>query len=103
MAEWIARLDAAGAPASPVNWLEDMADDPQVVAMNLMPEIEHPLTGPERQVGPLITMSKTETGTDRSAPPLDAETDSILREHGFSDDEIASLRAAGAVGASAEG
>ena len=103
MAEWIARLDDVGAPASPVNWLEDMADDPQVVAMNLMPEIEHPLTGPERQVGPLITMSKTETGTDRSAPPLDAETDSILREHGFSDDEIASLRAAGAVGASAEG
>ena len=99
MTEWIATLDAEGAPASPVNWLEDMADDPQVVAMNLMPSIEHPLTGPERQVGPLISMSKTETGTDRSAPPLDSETDDILREHGFDDDEVASLRGIGAIGA----
>ena len=102
MAEWIATLDAEGAPASPVNWLEDMADDPQVVAMNLMPLIDHPLTGPERQVGPLISMSKTETGTNRSAPPLDSETDAILREHGFNDDEIVGLREAGAIGAAAD-
>ena len=99
MAEWIATLDAEGAPASPVNWLEDMADDPQVVAMDLMPLIDHPLTGPERQVGPLISMSKTETGTNRSAPPLDSETDAILREHGFDDDEIVGLREAGTIGA----
>ena len=102
MAEWIATLDAEGAPASPVNWLEDMADDPQVVAMDLMPSIEHPLTGPERQVGPLISMSKTETGTNRSAPPLDSETDAILREHGFNDVEIVGLREAGAIGAAAD-
>ena len=100
-AEWIARLDAAGAPASPVNWLEDMADDPQVVAMDLMPSIEHPLTGPERQVGPLIRMSKTDTGTSRSSPPLDSETDDILREHGFNEEQIADLRRSGAIGASA--
>ena len=100
-AEWMARLDAAGAPASPVNWLEDMPDDPQVAAMNLMPSIEHPLTGPERQVGPLIQMSTTETGTGRSAPPLDAETDDILREHGFADVQIAELRQSGAIGITA--
>ena len=101
MSEWMARLDAAGAPASPVNWLEDIADDPQVEAMGLMREIEHPLSGPERHVGPLIEMSETDTGTDRSAPPLDAETDQILREHRFSDDEIARLRVSGAIGVSA--
>lgn len=101
MSDWMARLDAAGAPASPVNWLEDMADDPQVVAMDLMPSIEHPLTGPERQVGALIEMSKTETGSSRPAPTLDAETDDILREHGFAAEQIARLRASGAIGVSA--
>ena len=100
MAEWISKLDAAGAPASPVNWLEDMPDDPQVAAMNLMRPVEHPLTGPERLVGPLVEMSRTETGTSRSAPPLDTETDIILREHDFRADEIARLRKSGAIGAS---
>ncbi len=101
--EWMAKLDAVGAPASPVNWLEDMADDPQVVAMDMMPTIDHPLTGAERQVGPLVRMSKTTTGSDRASPPLDADTDSVLREHGFSDDEIGSLRSAGVIGADASG
>ncbi len=99
MDEWIARLDAEGAPASKVNWPEDIADDPQVEAMNLLIDIEHPLTGPERHVGPLIDMSQTPTGTNRSSPPLDADTDQILSEHGFTEDEIVSLRASGAIGA----
>ena len=92
------KLDAAGAPASPVNWPEDIANDPQVQAMNLMPTIEHPLTGPERHVGPLVEMQATPTGSDRAAPVLDAETDQILREHGLSDVEISRLRAANAIG-----
>ncbi|MDE2744788.1 MAG: CoA transferase [Chloroflexota bacterium] len=100
MEEWMARLDAAGAPASPVNWLEDMADDPQVVAMDMMPSLDHPLSGPERQVGPLVRMSKTTTGSDRSSPLLDADTDAILLEHGFTEDQIDSLRQSGAIGVS---
>lgn len=103
MAEWLARLDAAGAPASPVNWLEDMADDPQVVAMELMREVDHPLSGPERLVGPLVAMSQTDTGSVRPAPPLDAETDEILREHGFTEEQIVGLRQSGAIGASPNG
>jgi crotonobetainyl-CoA:carnitine CoA-transferase CaiB-like acyl-CoA transferase len=67
--------------------------------MNLMRSVEHPLTGPERHVGPLVEMSETETGTDRSAPPLDSETDAILLEHGFEEPEIVRLRASGAIGA----
>ncbi len=99
MDEWIARLDAEGAPASKVNWPEEIADDPQVEAMRLMRDIEHPLTGPERHVGPLVEMTATPTGAERSSPPLDADTDEILREHGFGDDEIAELRASGTIGA----
>jgi len=103
MEEWMAKLDAAGAPASPVNWLEDMADDPQVVAMDMMPSLDHPLSGPERQVGPLIRMSKTATGSDRSSPPLDADTDAILLEHSFAQDQIDGLRQSGAIGVSQSG
>ncbi len=101
MREWMERLDAAGAPASPVNWPEEIGEDPQVEAMGIMREIEHPLTGPERHVGALVEMSATPTGTARSSPVLDGETDAVLSEFGFSAERIAELRASGAIGTSA--
>ena len=100
MDEWMARLDVEGAPAAKVNLPEEISRDPEIEALGLLRPIEHPLTGPERHVGPLVRMSATPTGSGRSAPPLDAHTDAILREHGFSEEEIASLREEGAIGAS---
>jgi crotonobetainyl-CoA:carnitine CoA-transferase CaiB-like acyl-CoA transferase len=96
MDEWVQAFDREGAPASKVNLPEELADDPQVQAMGYMLDLEHPLTGPERMPGAVIQMSKTPTGTQTSSPPLGAHTDEVLREHGFSDAEIAQLRAVGA-------
>ena len=65
--------------------------------MGYMLDLEHELTGPERMVGPIVTMSDTPTGTAKSSPPLGRHTDEVLREHGVGDEEIATLRAAGAI------
>ena len=99
MEEWMARLDAEGAPASRVSLPEEISRDPEIEALGLLRPIEHPLTGPERHVGPLVRMSATPTGSERPSPPLDADTDAVLHEHGFSEREIASLRNEGAIGA----
>ena len=96
---WLARLDAAGAPASQVNLPEDMVDDPQAQAIGAMVEIEHPLTGPETMVGPVYRMSDSPPRARGPSPIFDGDTDDILREHGFSGDEIAALRHVGSIGA----
>ena len=97
MDEWIEAFDREGAPISKVNFPEDMADDPQVEAVGLMIDIEHELTGPERMVGSPVKMRHHPTGSTRPAPPLGRHSDEILAEAGLSAEEIAGLRAAGAV------
>ena len=96
MAEWMELFDAVGAPVSPVNFPEEMADDPQVAAMGYMYDMEHPLTGPERMPGALLEMSKTPVGSYKTSPPLAWDTTDVLKESGLSDEEIQQLIASGA-------
>jgi formyl-CoA transferase len=62
-----------------------------------MVAIDHPITGPQRQVGPLLEMSKTRPGIARPSAMLGQHTDEVLREAGYTDEEIAALRADGVV------
>jgi crotonobetainyl-CoA:carnitine CoA-transferase CaiB-like acyl-CoA transferase len=90
-AEWLAAFDAEGAPCAPVQLPEELADDPQVQALGIMVEYDHPVTGPEWMVGPIVEMTETPTGTKRPSPPLGHDTAEVLRESGFSDEEIAAV------------
>ncbi|MEE8336678.1 MAG: CoA transferase [Dehalococcoidia bacterium] len=95
--EWVAEFDAAGVPATVVQLPEEMADDPQVQADGMMWELEHAVTGPQRVVGPLLTMSATPTAASGPAPDLGSDNDALLAEAGLSEAEIAALRDAGVV------
>ena len=95
--EWVGAFDAAGVPVSPVHFPEELADDPQVEAAGLMADLDHPLTGPQRVVGPIVELSETPTAIRGPAPVLGADTEEVLREAGCSDAEIASYREAGAI------
>ncbi len=98
-ANWIAKLDIAGAPASQVNLPEDLADDPQVNAIGAMADLDHPQTGPERLVGPAFRMSDSPAEARGTSPIFDGDTDDILKEHGYTETEIKQLRADDAIGA----
>jgi formyl-CoA transferase len=91
MAEWVEAFDAEGAPCAPVHLPEELADDPQVEALGLMVDLDHPLTGPERMVGAIVEMSETPTGAHYPSPPLGRDTEEVLRECGLADEEIAAL------------
>jgi len=95
--EWVAEFLAAGVPASTVNFAEEMSDDVQVVATGMMVDLTHAVTGPQKVVGPVVRMSATPTAASRPSPPLGGHTREVLRESGFSDDEVAALVAQGVV------
>jgi crotonobetainyl-CoA:carnitine CoA-transferase CaiB-like acyl-CoA transferase len=95
--EWVADFEAEGVPVAPVQFPEEMADDPQVVAMEVMVEFDHPVTGHQQVVGPMVRMSETPTKAYRPAPPLAAHTMEVLLECGVSDEEAARLREAGII------
>jgi crotonobetainyl-CoA:carnitine CoA-transferase CaiB-like acyl-CoA transferase len=96
VSEWVRLLEEAGAPAAPVNFPEDLPDDPQ--ASLHYSDLVHPVTGPQRQVSPAVEMSKSPTRAAGPSPSIGQHTQEILTELGeFSPDEILALEHAGVI------
>ncbi|MFQ5611918.1 MAG: CaiB/BaiF CoA transferase family protein [Anaerolineae bacterium] len=94
--EWLARL-RGNVPCAPVNSVEEALVDEQVLARDMILEIEHPQFGRVRQVGTAIRVPGA-VEHRRPGPSLGADTDEILRDAlGYSDERIAALREAGVV------
>lgn len=94
---WLSLLEAAGIPCGPVNDLADVFADPQVRARGMVVEAPHPHAGTLPLVGSPIRLSATPVESPRAPPLLGQHTDDVLREAGYSDDEVAALRARGAI------
>ncbi len=65
---WQQRFEQHGVPVGPVNDYEQALNDPQVAHRELLHEVEHPVSGKIRIVGPPWKMSATPNRM--SAPPL---------------------------------
>ncbi len=96
-AHWMALFDANEIPCGPINNYEQVFADPHIIAREMAVEVEHPTLGRVKALGSAIKMSGTPTNPRRRAPMLGEHTDAVLRESGFSADEISALRAAGAI------
>lgn len=96
VAEWMRDFRAAGAPVAPVLLPEEVADDEQ--GTHYFQDLVHPVTGPERQVKPIVSMSRTPTRIRFPADMMGDHVDEILREFGLTDAEVAALREAHAIG-----
>ena len=97
-ADWIARLEAAGVPCGPINDVAEVFDHPQVRARGLAYKVAHPTAGKVTLVRSPLRLSATPAGADRAPPLLGQHTDEVLRDVlGLSADQIATLRAQGAL------
>ena len=96
-AHWLELLDAAGVPCGPILNYEAALATPQAAARHMTLDVNHPTLGPLRTLGTPIKMSDTPLDPSRRGPMLGEHTDEVLNMIGFSDNEIAQLRSAGAV------
>ena len=96
-AHWLAVFDANDIPCGPINDYAQVFADPQVQAREMMVETDHPTLGRTRMLGSPIKMSGTPPDVTRRAPLLGEHTDEVLREAGYSNQEIAALRADAAI------
>ena len=97
-AEAVAELQIARVPAGPVLELEQVLEDPQVKARELLQYVDYPgAPKPVPLASTAVQLSATPGSIRHRAPTLGEHTDEVLREIGYSGDEIAALRADGAV------
>ncbi len=99
--EWLERLARAGVPAGPVLDVLQMAQDPQVMARNMIVETEHAVAGKVKALGLPVKFSATPGEIRRPAPVYGQHTAEVLLENGFTADEVAALLHSGAAFAAA--
>jgi crotonobetainyl-CoA:carnitine CoA-transferase CaiB-like acyl-CoA transferase len=90
--EWMRVFDAAGLPAGPVLGIPEVVAHPQTRARGMIVETEHPAAGKVSGMGLPIHFSGGLNPSSRPAPMFGEHTVAVLREIGYSDDEILALR-----------
>ncbi|OYD60220.1 UNVERIFIED_ORG: crotonobetainyl-CoA:carnitine CoA-transferase CaiB-like acyl-CoA transferase [Burkholderia sp. CF145] len=81
--EWLALLAENNIPASRVNTIDDLLDDPQLKAAGLFTDREHPTEGQYIEVGPPVRFSAAGKTSLRHAPTIGQHTEEVNRELGI--------------------
>jgi len=91
--EWIDALEAAGVPCGPINDLEEVFENEQVVARGMEVQLPHPSGGMVKLVRNPIRMSATPPEAQAHPPTLGEHTEAVLRDVlGYDDVRIDALR-----------
>jgi crotonobetainyl-CoA:carnitine CoA-transferase CaiB-like acyl-CoA transferase len=94
---WLEKLAEAEIPAAPINTVEEAVNDAQTLARNMIVQLEHPALGMARSIGNPIKFSETPVSYRLPPPMLGEHTSEVLRELGYSEEEVQAMSNSSAV------
>ncbi|GHH99326.1 CaiB/BaiF CoA transferase family protein [Neobacillus kokaensis] len=90
--EWIELFSQHNIPCGPIATMDQVFDHPQVVARDMVVQVDHPEAGTVKLVGSPIKLSRTKTRIERHPPIAGEHTNEILQEAGYSFEAIEKLK-----------
>ncbi|WP_206996575.1 formyl-CoA transferase [Trinickia mobilis] len=94
--EAMAILNQYDIPCGPILSIKEIAEEPSLRKTGTIVEVDHPVRGKYLTVGNPIKLSDSPTEVTRS-PLLGEHTDEVMAELGYASEQIAQLRAVGAI------
>jgi formyl-CoA transferase len=94
---WLQVLEEAGVPCGPILNYAEVFADPQAQARGMAQEMDHPIGGRIKVLGPAVKLSETPARLNRPAPLYSEHAVEILREVGYTETDITELVEAGVV------
>ena len=96
-AEWVCSLNRLGIPAGAIPTLQEALASPQIEHRGTLASVETPGIGPLQLFTLTARFDRTPGTIDAPPPRLGAHTDAVLREAGYTPDDIARFREDGAI------
>lgn len=97
-ADWLARLQKEGVPAAPIQTVDQVLADPQVLLREMVVDLEHPRLGTLKTLGTPIKPAGAPPFRPAPPPALGQHTDAILGGLlGYPAHRLAALRQRGAI------
>lgn len=90
-AYWLELLEQAGVVAGPIYNMEQVYQDPQVIARDMVIDLEDSDLGNLRHIGVPVKLSETPGSIRNRAPGLGEHSREVLSQAGYSGEEIALL------------
>ena len=98
MREWVEIIEEAGVPCGPINRVDDVVNDPQVNARNMIAELVHPNVPELRIPNSPLKLAETPASIRRPSPLLGQHNEEVLGELGYSAEDINDLQERGVIG-----
>ncbi|MBI2328324.1 MAG: CoA transferase [Chloroflexi bacterium] len=96
--QWLAELERVGIACGPVNTIDKVANDPQVLAREMFVTVQHPKAGSFTVTNTPIKLSRTPSRIEKASPDLGEDTSKTLKEIlGITEEALADLENRGVI------